>query len=153
MTNKTHKITQIGLDKLKEELDMRINVKKDDLKEMIQEMRDRGDLSENDGYTLALEEFESNEHRIGQLRQMIDTAEVVSGNGSSKIAVGSKVLLKIKEKEVEYHIVGQSEADPLENRISEETPIGKALVGKKKGDTINVDLPVGKVEYEIINVS
>ena len=153
MKNKTHKITQSGLDKLQEELDYRINVKSAELDELLYDAIAKGDISENEAYEMTLDEKETNGRRIAELQDMIATAEVVEETTGDTIAIGSKVLLKMKEKEIEYHIVGASEGNPLENKISEETPIGKALVGKKKGDTIKVDLPMGEVEYEIVDIN
>lgn len=150
----THKITESGLEALKTELKYLQEEKKPHLIEIIEDMRNKGDLSENDGYTLALEDYESNEIDIAKLQHMIETAVVIEeAKKSSKVIVGSNVKVKSNGKDITYTIVGHSEANPLENKISDKTPIGAALLGKSTGDKVKVQLPVGSVEFEILEVA
>lgn len=150
----THKITESGLEALKTELKYLQEEKKPHLIEIIEDMRNKGDLSENDGYTLALEDYESNEIDIAKLQHMIETAVVIEETKKSgKVIVGSNVKVKSNGKDTIYTIVGHSEANPLENKISDKTPIGAALLGKSSGDKVKVQLPVGSIEFEIVEVA
>jgi transcription elongation factor GreA len=146
------KVTAKGLEKLKIELAERIS-KRDSLRSNIEEMRNRGDLRENDGYTIALDNNETNERRIGELEFLIETSIIVNDADNSTISVGNSVKVAVDENSFVYEIVGDSEADPLSNKISENSPIGKAFVGKRVGDTAVVELPRGIQEYRILEIN
>ena len=127
-------------------------------KEILEELahaKSLGDLSENAEYHQAREEQGNLEGRILQIEQILRSSEVVSGGGGDIIEIGSKVVvLKNGEKEKKtYKIVGSEEADMAEGKISNRSPFGKALFGKKKGDEISFETPNGEVNYKIINVS
>ncbi len=148
-----HLVTEDGLKKLKEELEYRSTVKKEEIKNTIEEMRNLGDLRENDGYTLALQDFESNNIEIERLTDMIKNAKVVKGKKDGKIQIGETVILKDGDgKQVEYQLVGENDTDPLNGKISHVSPLGSSIVGKKKGDKFTFTTPRGEVNYTIIEV-
>ncbi len=149
------KITQEGLEVLKKELDVLLNDKRPKLVDRLSNARSQGDLSENSDYSNAKEELEFLDGRITEIEDVLQHAEVVStsSNGSnSGVSVGTKVNLKVNGKELLYHVVGEWEADPMNKKISNTSPIGQALMGKKAGDKVEVEAPVGKVVYEIISL-
>ncbi|MBO6134934.1 MAG: transcription elongation factor GreA [Lachnospiraceae bacterium] len=150
-------ISKEGLEKYIEELNFLKGEKRTEIAEKIKEAREQGDLSENAEYDAAKNEQRDIELRIEEIENIIKNAEVVEKSDLKKgtIGVGSHVkLLYIKENdEVEYDIVGASEADSLNGKISNESPLGKELLGKKKGDVIEVQLTRGKLKVEILKVS
>ncbi len=150
-------ISKEGLEKYIEELNFLKGEKRTEIAEKIKEAREQGDLSENAEYDAAKNEQRDIELRIEEIENIIKNAEVVEKSDLKKgtIGVGSHVkLLYIKENdEVEYDIVGASEADSLNGKISNESPLGKELFGKKKGDVIEVQLTRGKLKVEILKVS
>ena len=118
----------------------------------IADARDYGDLSENAEYDAAREEQGLVESRIAEIEDILVNAEVIKVNQSSKIGLGSKVDLRTGKKMVSYTIVGPVEADPLEGRISNESPIGVALFGKKVGDMVTITTPKGEITYDIVKI-
>jgi len=138
---------QIELKELKE-------AKSPQLRKRIDEARQMGDLSENAEYHNAREELAWVQSRISQINGILDNAEVISGNNDSKgiVSIGSTISVKVNHKEKEYTIVGAQEANPLEGKISNESPLGKAFLGKSKGDKIEVEVPAGIQEYKITKV-
>ncbi|MBD3329026.1 transcription elongation factor GreA [Candidatus Dojkabacteria bacterium] len=154
MPNKTNpRITQDGLKALQDELVQRKEVKREELKATLEEMREAGDLSENEGYHLAIEENQANETRINELETLIKEAKVVTSCKQNVVCVGSEVTVKCDDKkEYTYKIVGQEEADPMENKVSYESPIGKALIDKKKGAKVVFDIPAGKKKCKITKI-
>lgn len=151
MDNK-FKMTQSGLDALKAELAERL-LKREQLREVIEDMRDKGDLSENEGYVLSLEDDLSNEKSIAEIQQMIDNAVIVKEtSNTSKVGIGSKVEVESNGVKTLYIIVGDNESDPLANKISASSPIGSALMNKKVGDSVEVQLPKGVTKYTILSI-
>lgn len=122
--------------------------KRSDIAEKIANARDYGDLSENAEYDAAREEQGILESRIIELEEILANADIIKPNHSSTIGVGSTVHLE-NGKKVVYQVVGPVEADPLEGKISNESPIGAALMGKKVGDTVTIQTPKGEVTYSI----
>jgi len=118
----------------------------------IAEARDFGDLSENAEYDVAREEQGLVETRIAEIEDILQNAEIIKNGNKSKVALGSKVELKLGKKQIIYSIVGPVEANPLEGRISNESPIGVALFGKKVGDMATIVTPKGEVTYEIASI-
>lgn len=114
--------------------------------------RAMGDLSENGYYKAAREKLASIDSRIRRVKLMIKYAKVIEKKEGDMIDFGSKVKVKVKGREREFEIVGKEESNPEEGKISNISPIGKALLGKKKGDKVKVKIPVGEVEYEVIEV-
>jgi transcription elongation factor GreA len=143
-------LTAEGLEKIKEEIDYRENVVRKELSETLNEMRNQGDLSENDGYTLAVEDNENNEEEILRLKELIKNSKIIKKTGKTKIGVGNKVTVSCNgDKDKVYTIVGEDNTNPLENRISYKSPIGSALIGKKVGDEFALKTPRGEVSCKI----
>ncbi len=148
-------ITKDGLNKLKAELQELKDVKLVEVAKNIQIAREHGDISENSAYDDAKREQALVEGKVKELEEIIRVAKVTEENHSSingEITVGSKVRVHIEGEEVEFHIVGALEANPSERKISHESPIGSALLGKKIGDKVEVEAPIGKVTYTILKV-
>ena len=157
MAIKETQITAEGLQKLEEELAQRKSVIREEILERIKEARAQGDLSENSEYDQAKEDQGKNESRIVELEQMIKTAVIIDTSASSKegkVSLGCTVVLKDMETEEEesYTLVGTTEADPFENKISNESPVGKAVIGKKIGDVVIAVTPAGELSYKILEV-
>jgi len=147
------KITKAGLEALKKELAELSNVKRPKLVDRLSYARQQGDLSENSDYQSAKEELEFLDGRIEELAGVIKVAAVVDDSKKSGgVAVGTKVTLKVNGKESTFHMVGDWEADPVNKKISDSSPLGLALVGKKVGDKAEVAAPAGKVVYEILAI-
>lgn len=147
-------ITKEGLKKLEEELNERQGKIRQEIARAIKEAKEQGDLSENAEYSEAKRQQSENESKIAILESMIKNSQIVEDSGSTDgfVRIGSDVGVKFNNKEVTFHIVGASEADPSNYRISNESPLGKALLGKKKGDTTKVETPTGAVKYSILSV-
>lgn len=146
-------VTKQGFEDLKKELDGLVNTKRPKLVERLSYARSQGDLSENSDYHNAKEELNFLDGRIAELEEVVNNAQVVRrSNGNGKVAVGTKVTLKVKDKEHIYDIVGEWEADPINKKISHSSPLGKALVGKKVGESAEVEAPAGKVIYKILSI-
>ncbi len=146
-------ITKEGYDKLKKELDELKNVRRKEVAERIEIAKDMGDLSENAEYHEAKDEQGFIEGRIAELEVMLPNAVIIEHNQDGCVGVGNTVRVSANGKEKEYTIVGASEADPLAGRISNESPLGKAFLGKCKGDTVEVSVPSGKMIYTILSVT
>jgi transcription elongation factor GreA len=113
-------------------------------------MREQGDLSENDGYSLAVEENEQNEAEIARLKALLKNSKVVKNPGKSKVNIGHKVTISYNdEKEKVYTIVGEDNANPMENKVSYKSPVGEALMGKKVGDNFTLKTPKGEFKGKI----
>ena len=147
-------LTAKGFTEIEEELDELKRVKRPEVINAIKEARALGDLSENAEYHSARGEQAIIEGRIQELEYMIDHAVIINEEASDKVRIGSTIVIKYvgEEDTEEYKIVGSTEADPFEDKISNESPIAKALMGKKKGDIVTVESPNGKYDIELINV-
>lgn len=158
MDNNEILLTQEGLEELKNEIDdLKVNKRKE-VAEKIKEALAFGDISENSEYDEAKNEQADIERRIAKLENMIKNARIIQDNDddSGIINVGSRVKVEDLEfnEEMEYKIVGSAEADPFKGKISNVSPLGKNLIGKKPGETIAVPTPDGgTVEYKIININ
>ena len=148
------KYTQEGFEKLKEEYDFRTREERERIKVAIAEARSFGDLSENAEYDEARNEQAKNEARIKELDDLIQHAVVIDDSqmDSETVGLGSCVKVERNGAEVEYKIVGSNEADPFDNKISDMSPVGRALVGAKKGDVVTVDVPSGNVSLKVLDV-
>lgn len=149
---KLYQITDEGKVELEAEL-AELKSRRGDIADKIAEARDFGDLSENAEYDSAREEQGLVESRIAEIEDILLNAELIRGGKTSKVSLGSKVELKTGKKTVTYSVVGPVEADPLEGKISNESPIGAALMGKKVGDTATITTPKGSTTYEIVSIS
>jgi transcription elongation factor GreA len=147
-------LTQEGLDELKNELDNLINVRRPENIQAIKEARSLGDLSENAEYDAARNEQAQIEGRIKQLEKMLENVSIISEVSKDKVGIGNTVAIKYvdDDEEDEYKIVGSQEADPFESKISNESPIAKALFDHKVGDIVTVESPNGSYEIEIIEI-
>lgn len=144
-------MTKQGLETLKGELDELVNVKRPRLVERLSNARSQGDLSENSDYSNAKEEMEFLDGRIDELEEVLKTASVVNGNGKKgDVGVGTKVTVRVNGDKHVFDIVGEWEADPINKKISPESPLGQALCGKKVGEKVEVEAPAGKLTYEIL---
>ncbi len=146
-------ITQKGYDKLKQELNYLKGEKRHQIAERIERAKELGDLSENAEYSEAKEEQAFNEGRIIEINDTIKKLKVVAGNHGETIDLGSVVAVEVRGKEKEFTIVSFNEVDPENNKISNESPIGEALIGHKAGDEIMVNLPSGEVKYKVLKVA
>lgn len=153
---KKNLMTYAGLKKLEDELHELKVVRRKEVAEKIKEAREQGDLSENAEYDAAKDEQRDIEARIEELEAILKNAEVVVEDeaDTEKINVGCKVLVYDEEfgEEVEFKIVGSTEANSLQGKISNESPLGKALIGAKVGDEISVEAPAGMMNYKILKI-
>ena len=150
-------VTEEGLKSLNDELTFLKDVKRKEVVEAIRVALSFGDLSENSEYDEAKNEQAKVETRISELEEMLKHVKVISDSEvtTEVVNVGAKVLVYVveDEEEVEYNLVGSTEADPLENKISDQSPIGLALLGAKKGSTVVANTPGGDLHIEIRNIS
>lgn len=151
MTAKRY-LTKEGLEKFKKELDYLEKVKRREVSEKIRHTASQGDLKENAGYDAAKEEQGFVEGRIKELKAVLAQAEVIESNAGEKVQIGSMVFLSSKEGKDEYQIVGPEEADISSGKISFRSPLGEALLDKKKGEKLRVETPGGKKEYKISDI-
>ncbi len=149
---KIYQITDDGKRELETELE-ELKGRRGAVADKIAEARDFGDLSENAEYDSAREAQGLLESRIAEIEDVLLNAELIKPTKSSKVILGSKVELKMGKKTVNYAVVGPVEADPIAGKISNESPIGEALMGKKVGDSVTITTPKGAISYEVIAVS
>lgn len=154
MTDHVTYLTKEGFEKLKTELDTLVHVRRKEIASRIQEAKELGDLSENAEYQEAKNEQAFNEGRIEELESTLRHAQVIIDGqpGNGQVQVGSKVQAHVKDNTVDLEIVGSNEADPPTGRISNESPLGQALLGKQAGQTVTIATPKGPAEYTIIKV-
>lgn len=147
-------ISKEGYNKLIEELNFLSTIKRREIADRIERSKDLGDLSENAEYNEAKDAQSSNEARIFELNNILKNVTIVESNGNKKeVGMGSKLLVKTGRKEKTFKIVSFNEANPLEGKISNESPIGTAFLGKKKGDKVKVSTPRGDVSYTILKIT
>ncbi|MGD9573579.1 MAG: transcription elongation factor GreA [Thermoleophilia bacterium] len=150
-------LTEEGYAKLKEEIEYLSTTKRREVAERIKEAREFGDISENSEYDDAKNEQAQLFYRIQSLEQKLRNARVVDTDhlDTDVVSIGARVILKdTKNKGVtrEYSIVGSAEADPKNHRLSNESPVGKALLGKKKGEKVTIPAPRGALQYQIVDI-
>ena len=149
-------LTSEGYERLKQEIEELSTTKRREVAERIRVAREFGDIAENAEYDDAKNEQMLLEHRIATLEERLRDARVISKKDIAKdvVSIGSKVKLRdVAAKEtVEYHIVGSAEANPAQNKLSNESPVGKAIIGKKKGETVEVTAPRGTLKYKILEI-
>lgn len=146
-------ITKEGLQKLEDEYTQRTTDRRQEIAAAIKEAKEQGDLSENAEYAEAKSEQNENESRIAQLEVMIKDVEVVEkGTNDGTVGIGSEVTVKVKGKEFVFKLVGSTEVNPEQQLISNESPIGSALMGQAVGDKVKVETPAGHMDYEITKV-
>jgi len=149
-------LTPEGLEKLKEEIEYLSNAKRREVAERIKHAREFGDIAENSEYDDAKNEQAMLEHRIAMLEERLSNSRVIGEDEISKdvVSVGTKVRLRDLDanETIEYHIVGSAEANPAEHKLSNESPVGKAILGHKKGETVEVSAPRGSLKFKIMDI-
>ncbi|MGB9883300.1 MAG: transcription elongation factor GreA [Microgenomates group bacterium] len=146
-------LTKLGFENLKKELEELKTVKRPQAVERLAKARAMGDLSENSEYSAAKEELAFVEGRIQEIEEIIKNAQVVDvAGGKDIVELGSSVTVEINGQKQTFQIVGEFEANPLDKKLSHTSPIGKALIGKKLGDQVEVEAPAGKMIYKIIDI-
>jgi len=157
MAEKEVMLTRAGLARLEDELDNLRTVKRKEVAERIKQAIEFGDISENSEYEDAKNEQAFIEGRIITIEKMLRNAKVIEDDEreAGVVSIGSTVTLKDIEFDevIEYKIVGSAEADPLQNLISNESPVGRSLLGKKEGAIVDVDAPIGKLKFQVLDIS
>ena len=152
MNNKTVYLTAEGLEKLKAELNHLVTSERPRVAARIHDAKLDGDITENAEYEDAKQEQSFLEGRIATLEGQLKNAQVIAPGNGDKVSIGSKVVIKGNDGEETLTIVGSAEAAPREGRISNESPVGAALIGRKKGDSVVVETPAGAVTYTVVRV-
>lgn len=156
MADKKHILTYAGLKQYEDELQNLKVVRRKEVAQKIKEAREQGDLSENAEYDAAKDEQRDIELRIEELEKLLKNAEVVAEEeiDVNKINIGCKVkLLDVEyDEEMEFYIVGSTEANSLQNKISNEAPVGRALIGKSVGDVVDVETQAGIIQYKVLEI-
>ncbi len=146
-------LTQEGLDEVKKELMQLREVRRPEVVERLSLAREAGDLAENNEYKTSREELAFIDGRIEELEEIIENAQVIpGGRKQGEVDLGAKVTVEVNGTMAVFHVVGEWEADPKNQRISHESPIGKALMGRKVGEEVEVQAPVGKIVYKIVGI-
>ena len=148
-------LTKDGLEELKEEYEELTKKKRPDVVTRLAEARDMGDLSENAEYVAARDELSFIDGRIDELEEVLRQVVIIEEPKSGKntvVTLGSTVTVHIGRKKEDFTVVGEWEADPADKKISDQSPLGKALMGKKIGEKVEVEAPAGKVLYTIVSV-
>ena len=155
MATKVFKMTAAGKAELEAKLEHLKSVGRDDIAEKLKVARSYGDLSENSEYDEAKSEQAKIEARIGELEYQLEHSEIVESLDDDSISMGDtvQVVRKNDKAKLTYKIVGYNQSNPAEGKISDESPVGKALMGAKKGDTVVVEAPVGNIEFQIKKVT
>jgi transcription elongation factor GreA len=150
---KLFRLTQAGVDKLQAELDSLI-AKRASIAETIKTARELGDLAENAEYQSARAEQDRHEARVSEIENILQNVEIIKKpRGAAKVQLGATIKLKADGKTKEFQVVGTVEADPLSGKISDESPIGQALLGKKVGEAVEIITPADTSTYKIVNIS
>lgn len=146
-------LTQEGLDKLKKELEYLRKEGRNEVAEELKEAISFGDLSENAAYDDAKEKQLIFESKIVELERLVNSAKIIENGGNKGwVTIGSYVTIKEGDDEEKYFIVGEEEANPIENRISFKSPLGKALMDKPKGAEVKIETPKGGLKYKILKI-
>ena len=155
LNDKSVYMTEEGLEDIKKELEELKLVKRPEVINSLKDARAQGDLSENAEYDAARTEQAMVESRIKELEAMLEQAVVIEKTDTDSVSIGSKVTLEYidDDEQEEYSIVGSKEADPFSNKISNESPIALAILGKKVGTTVSVDSPNGKYDVKIVAIN
>lgn len=152
--NKQYRLTKDGVAELEAELKT-LTAERSAIADRIKTAREFGDLAENAEYQSARQEQEKNDNRIAEIQHILQNTELIKApRGDSKVQLGSKVVLKSSDgKKKEFQVVGTVEADPLEGKISDESPLGQAVLGKKEGEEVEIVTPNETSKYKIIDIS
>ena len=157
MDKKKVYVTREGLSELKKELSELTDTKRSQVLDRVSAARSMGDLAENSEYTAAREELSLIDGRIEELTEIIKSASLIEENHKTgrgaKVELGSVITVSVHGKKEEFSLVGEWEADPKNKKISHESPLGKALIGKTIGEKVEVEAPAGKVVYTIVGIN
>ena len=154
MNNKPTYISKDGLEKLRAELEEIVTLRRPEIAQRIHDAKEHGDLTENAEYEDAKNEQAFVEGRIALLESMIKNASIIDENHSNDhVEIGSTVKVQGPDGSESFTIVGSAEAKPTEGRISNESPVGRALLGRKKGESVTVNVPAGDFSYKIVGIS
>ena len=156
MEEKKIYLTPEGLETLKREIQELLDVKRPDLLESLSRARNQGDLSENAEYQAAKEDLAFTDGRIDELQEMLKHVVMIDESpkaGRKNVALGTTVTLQVDGKKQVYTVVGEWEANPQESKISHESPLGKALLGKAVGEKVEVEAPAGKILYTVVKIA
>ncbi|KKT89348.1 MAG: Transcription elongation factor GreA [Candidatus Moranbacteria bacterium GW2011_GWC2_45_10] len=146
-------MTKEGLKKLQDELDERKTALRQEIAQAIKEAKEQGDLSENAEYAEAKRQQNENESRIAELEMTLKESQVVEkAKTNGHVQIGSVVGVEFNGRNMDFHIVGSNEADPANFKISNESPLGRAFMNKKKGEEVEVSIPSGVVKYKIVDI-
>lgn len=146
-------LTEEGYQKLMDELKHREGNLRSELQETLNQMRSQGDLKENDGYTIAVEDFQNNEEKILDIKKQLENSEIVKNKSKNSVTVGSKVTIECEGGNLRnYTIVGEDETNPMEGKISYKSPIGESLMDQKKGMDIKIKTPRGETVCKIVSI-
>jgi len=145
-------LTKEGFEELQKKLNELKTVRRREVAEAIHTAKEQGDLSENAEYVNAKEEQRRIEEHIAEMEATIKSAHVITHPGTGQVNIGNTVLLNCNGEEITYRIVGSNEADPMKAKISNESPVGRALIGKKKGDQLSIPTPVGDKDCQVIDI-
>ena len=153
MNNRTQYISEDGLAKLRTELEELVNVRRGEIAQRIHDAKEHGDLAENAEYEDAKNEQAFVEGQIQRLEALVKNATIIDGtHGTDHVQIGSTVKVDGSDGKETFTIVGSTEASPREGRISNESPVGRALLGRKKGDKVVVRVPAGDFSYTIVTI-
>jgi len=152
MIKKLFRLTREGLEELKAE-QANLIAKRADIADAIKTARELGDLAENAEYQSARADQDRNESRIADIEHILQNVEIIKGSKSDKVSLGSQVTLNCNGKTKEFQVVGTVEADPLNGKISDESPIGQALLGKKVGEAVEIKTPAEISSYKIVSIA
>lgn len=146
-------LTSSGLDRLKQELSDLRDSRRPQLVDRLSLARSMGDLSENSDYISAKEELSFTDGRISELEELIQHARIITPASNDAVALGHSVTIRVGTTQATFQLVGEWEADPARKKISHSSPLGKALVGKKVGEKVEVEAPAGKILYTIVSIA
>ena len=149
-------LTKEGIEALKQEVEKLMDEKRPAMVKRVAKARDMGDLSENAEYASAREELAIMDGRIEELETILNKAQLIKGKVKkgklTEVKLGCKVTVRVGRTTYVYNVVGEWEADPANKKISHSSPLGKALLGRKKGDKVEIEAPVGKMVYHIVKI-
>ena len=145
-------LTKEGLDDLQAKLHELKTIRRREIAQAITVAKEQGDLSENAEYVTAKEDQRRTEEKIAELEATVKHAQIITKSDTSEVDIGNTVVLKKDDISREYQIVGSNEADPLKGKISNESPMGKALLHKKKGDAVVIPTPAGDKQYDLVGI-
>ena len=149
---KLFRLTQAGVDELKAERDALVG-RRSEIADSIRTARELGDLSENAEYQSARADQERTENRVSEVDNILNNLDIIKKSSGTKVQLGSTVTLKGAKKTKEFQVVGTVEADPLNGKISDESPIGQALIGKKVGDEVEIKTPAETTTYKVAAIA